>query len=66
MDYGIVLQTSITDTSSELEFLVVKVVRLHESVVLIVELKKPAEDTPGGRERVKKTTSKNGLTKLIS
>ncbi|KAF8803650.1 hypothetical protein BYT27DRAFT_7194965, partial [Phlegmacium glaucopus] len=49
MDYGIALQTSITDTGSKLEFLVVKVTRLHQ-----IELKKPAEDTPGGRERVKK------------
>jgi hypothetical protein len=54
MDYGIEPQTSITGTGSKPEFLVVKIARLRESVVLVVELKKPAEDTSGGRDKVKK------------
>lgn len=52
MDYGITPQTS--DTSSKPGFLVVKIARLRESVVLVVELKKPEQDTSGGRDQVKK------------
>jgi hypothetical protein len=52
-DYGIAPQTSITGTGSKPEFLIVKVARDVESIVLIVELKKPSEDTDAGRENVK-------------
>ena len=54
MDYGIVPQTSITSTGSKPEFLVVKIARLCESVMLVVGLKKLAQDTSGGRNKVKK------------
>ena len=45
-------QTSVTGTGTKPEFLVVKVARDEEKLVLVVELKKPAEDTAAGRRRV--------------
>lgn len=52
LEYGVAPQTSITGTGTKPEFLVVKVAREEESIVLVVELKKPAEDTPAGRQKV--------------
>ena len=41
-------------TGTKPEFLIVKVARLSESIVLVVELKKPSEDTDVGRENVRR------------
>jgi hypothetical protein len=49
-EYGVAPQTSVTGTGTRSEFLIVKVAREEETVVLVVELKKPAEDTDTGRE----------------
>ncbi len=51
LEYGIAPQSSIIGTG---EYLVVKVAREQESIVLVVEAKKPIHDTPGGRATVKK------------
>ncbi|THV03157.1 hypothetical protein K435DRAFT_792037 [Dendrothele bispora CBS 962.96] len=53
-EYGVAPQTSITGTETKPEFLVVKVAREFESIVLVVELKKPSEDTDAGHENVKR------------
>jgi hypothetical protein len=52
-EYGVAVQTSQTEPGTRKEFLVVKVARDVESVVLVVELTKPAEDTTVGRQNVK-------------
>jgi len=49
--YGI--QTCITGTGTKSEFLIVKIVRESESVVFVVGLKKPSEDTDTGRENIR-------------
>lgn len=46
-NYGVALHTSVTGTGTKL---VIKVAREEESIVLVVGLKKPAEDTLAGRE----------------
>jgi hypothetical protein len=40
-DYGVAPQTSITGTGTKREYLVVKIAREEEHVVLVTELKKP-------------------------
>jgi hypothetical protein len=52
--YGIGPQTSMTGTGTKSEFIVVKIARAQEHVVVVVELKKPAEETPAGKENVVK------------
>jgi len=47
-------QTSITGTGTKLEYLVVKIAREEEHVVVVVELKKPLEETEAGKEKVMK------------
>ena len=49
-DYGVAPQTSITGTKQE--YLVVKIAREEEHVVVIAELKKPLEETEAGKEKV--------------
>jgi hypothetical protein len=51
LEYGVALQTS---TKGECTFLVVKFARERESIVLVVLLKTPDEDTAVGRDSLKK------------
>src|ERR1700678_1422742 len=51
-DYGVAPQTSITGTGTKLEYLVVKIACEEEHVVVVVELKKPSEETDAGKENV--------------
>jgi hypothetical protein len=53
-DYGVAPQTSITGTGTKPEYLVVKIAREEEHVVVVVELKKPLEETEAGKEKVMK------------
>jgi len=53
VQYGVAPQTSVTGLGSKPEFFVVKVAREEESIVLVVELRKPAEDSDAGRTNVK-------------
>jgi hypothetical protein len=52
-DYGIAPQMSTTGTGTNSEYLVVKVAREQESIVLVVGAKKPISDTPTGRATVR-------------
>lgn len=44
------LRASITIMVSKVKFLVVRLVREEEGVVLVAELKRPTEDTDAGRQ----------------
>ena len=63
LDYGVSLQSSVTSTGSQPEYFVVKVAREVEDIVLVVELKRPAEDSERGRENIWSIISMNALTK---
>lgn len=51
-DYGVAPQTSITGTGTKPEYLVVKIARNEEHVIVVAELKKPLEETEAGKEKV--------------
>jgi hypothetical protein len=55
-DYGVAPQTSITaaGTGTKTKYLVVKIARNEEHVVLVAEIKKPLEETEAGKENVMK------------
>ena len=51
-DYGVAPQTSIAGTSTKPEYLVVKIAREEEHVVVVAEIKKPLEETEAGKEKM--------------
>ena len=53
-DYGVAPQTSNTGTGTKPEYLVVKIAREEEHVVVVAEPKKPLEETEAGKEKVMK------------
>ena len=52
LNYAAAPQTSITGIGTRPEFLVVKVAPKSEKIVVVVELKKPANKTEAGRNKV--------------
>src|SRR5271168_2488959 len=53
-DYSVAPQTLITGTGTKPEYLVIKIAHEEEHVVIIVEPKKPLEETDAGKENVMK------------
>jgi len=53
-DNGVAPQTSITSTGMKPEYLVIKIAREEEHVVVVAQLKKPSEETEAGKEKVMK------------
>jgi hypothetical protein len=65
-DYDVAPQTSIIGTSTKPEYLVVKIAREEEHVVVVAELRKPLEETEAGKEKVMRSwssISRDGMTK---
>jgi hypothetical protein len=52
LQYGVAPRSSITGTGSKPGFLVVKATHAEEDIVLVVELRGPAEESEGGRENL--------------
>ena len=50
-DSGVALQTSITGTGTKPEYLIVKIDREEEHLVVVAQLKKPLEETQAGKEK---------------